>query len=405
MCSSVFNPLLCQVLIGGKMNIVSLADHKSCCCSQPNKAESVVHLPVAPQVVARTRFSPPTPLRSGCLMIPEAMELLDGVMQERGESITMVAIIGPGDPLATPDITLETVRMVRERYPAVKIGLKTLGIGSERLAGDLARAGVNYVEMQVDGIKTDILEKIYAWIRPGLRTLKVGEAVDLLIREQRNGVSALRFHNIEVTILTTLYPGLNIDHVPKISTAMMVLGAGRMALIPYAPKPGAEVDIEIPAPQAVQAITEKARTSLPIVEPLFLDQPGEAAGSVAGLAPPLPRPTGKRPNVAVVSSNGIEIDLHLGQAIKLLIYGPRQDGLACLLETRDAPEPGTAERWGELAAVLHDCFVILAASAGETPRRVLAEAGIKVLITEDNIEGTVDVLYGGGKKGKKRKAQ
>ncbi len=363
-----------------------------------------MYLPVAPQVVARTRFSPPTPLRSGCLMVPEAMELLDGVMQERGKSIAMVAITGPGDPLATPDITLEAVQLVHERYPAVKIGLKTLGLGSEKLAGDLARAGVNYVEMQVDGIKTDILEKIYAWIRPGLKTLKVGEAVDLLIREQRNGVSALRFHNIEVTILTTLYPGLNIDHVPKISAAMMVLGAGGMALMPYAPESGAEVDMESPAPRAVQAITEKARISLPIVEPLLLDQPGEAAGSVTLQAPPLPRPTGTRPNVAVVSSNGIEIDLHLGQAIRLLIYGPRKDGLACLLETRDAPEPGTAERWSELAAVLHDCFVILAASAGDTPRRVLAKAGIKVLITEDNIEGTVDVLYGGGKKGKKGKS-
>ncbi len=230
--------------------------------------------------------------------------MLDGVMLERGESITMVAITGPGDPLASPDITLETVRMVRERYPAVKIGLKTLGLGCDRLAGDLARAGVNYVEMQVDGTKTDILEKIYAWIRPRLRTLKVGEAVDLLIREQRNGVPALRFHNIEVTILTTLYPGLNIDHVPKISAAMMVLGANGMALIPYAPEPGAEVDMESPAPEVVQKISEKVRTVLPIVKPLLLDQPGETAAGTARQVPPLPRPTGKQPNVAVASSNG-----------------------------------------------------------------------------------------------------
>ncbi len=362
-----------------------------------------MHLPVAPQVVARTRFSPPTPVRSQCLLVPEAMDLLDRVMKERGESITMVAITGPGDPLATPDITLETVRMVHDRYPAVQIGLKTLGLGSEKLAGKLARAGVNYVEMQVDGVKTDVLEKIYAWIRPGLKTLKVGEAVDLLIREQRNGVPALKFHNIEVTILTTLYPGLNIDHVPKISAAMMVLGAGGMSLIPYASEPGAEVHLECPEPQAVLAITEKARVSLPVVEPLLLDQPGEAAEQGALPTAPLPRPTGDRPNVAVASSNGIEIDLHLGQAIRLLIYGPRQDGLACLLETRDAPEPGTADRWGELAAVLHDCFAILAASAGETPRRVLAKAGVRVMITEDDIEGTVDVLYGGGKKGKNGK--
>jgi len=335
-------------------------------------------------------------------MVPEAMELLAEMMKEREESATMVAITGPGDPLATPDITLETARTVRERYPAVKIGLKTLGIGSEKLAGDLARAGVNYVEMQVDGIKADVLEKIYAWIRPGAKTLKVGEAVELLIREQRNGVPALRFHNIGVTILTTLYPGLDLDHVAKISAAMMVLGAGSMGLIPYAPQPGAEVDLECPEQMAVQAITEKAGVSLPIVEPRLLDQP---AGAVGRAPLPVPRPTGERPNVAVVSSNGIEIDLHLGQATRLLIYGPRQDGLPCLLETRYAPEPGTTERWAELAAIVNDCFVILTAGAGETPRRALAEAGIKVLITEDNIEGTVDVLYGGGKKGKKGKNQ
>ena len=368
-------------------------------------SQSVLHLPVAAQVVARTRFSPPTPLHSGCLMVPEAMKLLDGIMKEREESVTMVAITGPGDPLATPDITLEVVRTVHERYPAMKIGLKTLGMGSDRLAGDLARAGVNYVEMQVDGIKADVLEKIYAWIRPGAKTLKVGEAVELLIREQRNGVPALRFHNIGVTILTTLYPGLNLDHVPKISAAMMVLGAGAIGLIPYAPEPGAEVNLECPEQIAVQAITEKAGVSLPIVEPLLLNQPGGVADSSPLSTPPLPRPTVKRPNVAVVSSNGIEIDLHLGQAIRLLIYGPRQDGLPCLLETREAPEPGTTERWAELAAILSDCFVILTASAGETPRRTLAAAGIKVLITEDNIEGTVDVLYGGGKKGKKGKKQ
>ncbi len=338
-------------------------------------------------------------------MVPEAMDLLAEMMQEREESTTMVAITGPGDPLATPDITLETARLVRQRYPAVKIGLKTLGIGSDRLAGDLARAGVNYVEMQVDGIKVDVLEKIYAWIRPGAKTLKVGEAVELLIREQRNGVPALRFHNIGVTILTTLYSGLNLDHAPKISAAMMVLGAGGMGLIPYTPKPGAEVDLECPDQLAVQAITEKAGASLPIVEPLLLNQSGGDVDRAPLRTKPLPRPTGERPNVAVVSSNGIEIDLHLGQAIRLLIYGPRQDGLPCLLATREAPVPGSTDRWAELAAILHDCFVILAASAGETPRRTLAAAGIKVLITEDNIEGTVDALYGGGKKGKKGKKQ
>jgi len=326
--------------------------------------------------------------------------LAEAMRKERSGGSTMVAITGPGDPLATPDITLQTIELIRARYPEVKIGLRTLGLGSATLAGRLARAGLNYVEMQVDGTKPAVLEKIYAWIRPGMKTLKTSEAVALLINEQRHGVSALKFHELKVVVTTTVYPELNIDHVAKISAEMMELGADGISLIPYAPEPGAEVSLESPAPAAIAAAAAKAATFLPIVEPLLLAQAGDYGSSATPAKAPLPRPTGERPNVAVVSSNGMAVDLHLGQAIRLLIYGRREDGLACLLDVREAPEPGTPDRWRELAGVLPDCFVILAASAGETPRKALAQAGIKILITEGGINGTVDVLYGGGKKSK-----
>jgi nitrogen fixation protein NifB len=113
----------------------------------------------------------------------------------------------------------------------------------------------------------------------------------------------------------------------------------------------------------------------------------------------LPKPIPVRPNVAVVSSNGMDIDLHLGQAVKVLIYGPREDGLTCLLGTRPAPEPGGGgERWRRLAEVLPDCFALLAASAGANPREILGQNGIPVVACEEEIEGAVDLLYGGGKK-------
>ena len=114
------------------------------------------------------------------------------------------------------------------------------------------------------------------------------------------------------------------------------------------------------------------------------------------------KPTTQRPNVAVLSSNGMDIDLHLGQAIKALIYGPREDGLACLLEARELPEPGGGDsRWLQLSEILKDCFVLLAASAGRKPRDILSRDGLSVLLIEDNVEGTVDALYGGGKKKKR----
>jgi hypothetical protein len=69
----------------------------------------------------------------------------------------------------------------------------------------------------------------------------------------------------------------------------------------------------------------------------------------------------------------MDVDLHLGQAKTFLIYGPREDGLNCLLDTRPAPSAGSGEaRWDQLAETLQDCFALLAASAGQRPRKFLA---------------------------------
>ena len=310
------------------MSVISFAEHTCSCGSQKmNQSETVIHLPLAPQIVARTRFSPPPPARNLSVMLPEAMEYLDQVIKEQGDAISMVAITGPGDPLATPDITINGIQRIRKYYPHLKIGLKTLGIGSDKLAGVLAQAGLDYVEMQVDGVRTEVLEKIYAWIRPGLKTLKISDAVTLLLKEQQNGIPALKFHNINVSILTTLYPGYNIDHVAKIAVEMMELGTDSISLIPYKPEPGVEVDLESPGTELIQESVKKTSKHLPVVEPLLL-QPTQGCGT--GGIPEIPlysQPTKERPNVAVVSSNGIEIDLHLGQAIRFVIYGPRgEDG-------------------------------------------------------------------------------
>lgn len=386
------------------MSVIPLADYKATrSIQQYIKKEQVVHLPIAPQTVARTRFSPLSPERAQCLVLPEALDLLDGIIAEHQEKVGMVAITGPGDPLASPEITIEAIRNIRDRYPKIKIGLKTLGIGSDKLAGEMARAGADYVEMIVNGVRPEILEKLYAWIRPGQKTLKISEAVKFLLKEQKNGVPALKFHNFSVSILTTLYPGYNLDHVSRISADMMELGADGIAVIPYSPEPGSEVNLDSPNCEQTNLAREQAGKYLSIYHPLLVHDADNGQESAIDTTSTLPKPTEDRPRVAVASSNGIEVDLHLGQAIRFLIYGTRDDGLACLLESREAPEPGSGKnRWLELADVLDDCFAILVASAGETPKRVLSQQGIRVIVQEDNIEGMVDVLYGGGKKKKKK---
>jgi len=334
------------------------------------------------------------------MSIADALDHVSTQVRKASSKPVMVAITGPGDPLATPEITFEILTLLKEKFPDVSIGLLTFGIGSGRLAGDLAAAGVGYVEMKVAAVRRDILEKLFAWIRPGQKTVKLADGSALLLKEQRQGVSALTFHNVRVSVLTTLYPGYNIDHVAKISSEMVELGATSMALVPYSQEPGAEVELESPDAATVAAAQARVSTHLPVSPPLLYQQGGSAKGdSVPEKS--LPAPSRKRPNVAVVSSNGMDVDLHLGHAIRFLIYGPRNDGLACLLATRPAPEPGSGtDRWKQVADTLDDCFILLTASAGDCPRTVLAENGLQVFVTEDNIEGMVDALYGGGKKKK-----
>ena len=112
----------------------------------------------------------------------------------------------------------------------------------------------------------------------------------------------------------------------------------------------------------------------------LLGEPMPRAVELALLQPPAvraARPAEDRPCVAVATMEGVLVNQHLGEAYRLAIYGRGQHGFE-LVETRPAPPPGGGrDRWLALAKTLHDCRALLVASAGEAPRSVLAEHGIR----------------------------
>ncbi len=373
-------------------------ENSDCCCKMSIAKRPYVELPAAPRINARLRFSRADQAPAGHLSPSDALATVKE-MVDRGEVLGYIGIAGPGDPLAFIEPTLETLELIRHHFPSAHFFIRTLGIGGEKYADRLSKAGVTHIDLQVNAITEDILEKLYAWIRPGFKTLRLPDSAKILIAEQRKAVRAFKDAGMTVSVITTVYPENNSDHVESIAHQMAELGADDMVLVPYLPEEGAEIKLSVPDRRLMETLGKRASRYIAISEERNLSIPIEGAPSTR---PGLPKPTPQRPNAAVVSSNGMDIDLHLGEATRVLIYGPREDGLACLLCSRPAPEPGGGEtRWQSLAASLPDCFVLLAASAGENPRKILARHGIKVLITEDTIEGTVDVLYGGGKKKKK----
>ncbi|QGY40335.1 radical SAM protein [Pseudodesulfovibrio cashew] len=366
-----------------------------------------LHLPVAPRANAMIRFGNGKAQSEPAMMPEEAVGWMEQTLGE-GVEVGIVGISGPGDPMAVPEPTIRTLRMVRDKHPDISLCLTTIGLGADLYAPELAELGVSHVTLLVDAVTPAVAETLYAWIRPGRKTVPLGDSAKVLVEEQAKAVAAFKQAGITVKINTTVYPGYNADHVEDIASAMAGLGADIMAVVPY--WPGEDED-EFPAKPDMELLAEvrdKAARHISLM-PAW-EECGEGlvgrktpdAKEAATMA--LPKPTKDRPNVAAVSSNGMDVDLHLGHAVKILVYGPREDGLNCLLETREAPEPGSgSSRWETLAELLSDCFVLLTASAGQNPREILSRSGLNVMITDGEISSTVDVLYGGGRKGKKCK--
>ncbi|WP_027723053.1 NifB/NifX family molybdenum-iron cluster-binding protein [Maridesulfovibrio zosterae] len=356
-----------------------------------------VHLPVAPKSYARIRFTPE--IKSPVAMQPEAAVCMLDSLIEEGKKIKVVGITGPGDPLASFNTTSSTLMLVRTKYPAMNLCLTTLGIGGTECVKNLVTLNLSHITVLVDAVDPSVAAKLYAWIRPSTKNVPLPEAAKLLIKEQARSIAAFKKAGLTVKINTTLYPE-NIDHIEDIAKAVKELGADIMSITPFIP--AEDSNFSSVTNEQIEEARKLAGKHIELMAPWV--KCGAEIDVEAPCECTMPKPTKSRPNVAVVSSSGMDVDLHLGHTRQVIIYGPRQDGLACLLETRPTPEPGGGSaRWEKLAETLNDCFALICAGAGDNPKQILGSKGINVIVSEDNVEGLVDVLYGGGKKGKKCK--
>lgn len=359
------------------------------------RPELLFQLSVAPKVNARVRFLPLTFPKEKHLLPVDAKALFKN-WQEQGGTADGVILYGPGDPLASIEETLETARLVKQIDPDISIAIRTLGINGEKYADKLMKAGVSKVEIIVDGVNPGTLEKIYAWIRPAFKTLKLEEGVEILLQEQKKAIPAFKDAGMRVQVVTTCYPDNNSENMAIISKTVAQLGADSMAVVPHTVYEDADIQIAEPDAAMMERVEKQISENIPLCKPTPICNPfNSQEKSLSNQV----KPSKERPNVAVASSNGMDIDMHLGHASKILVYGPREDGLNSLLETRIAPPKGGGKkRWQELASMLNDCFVFLAASAGESPQKTLSEIGLPVQICEGQITGFVDSFYSPPKK-------
>ncbi|MFZ5587121.1 MAG: radical SAM protein [Thermodesulfobacteriota bacterium] len=376
-----------------------------------------VHLPVAPKCNLGCNYcnrkydcvNESRPGVTSALLAPhQALAYLERVAATEPR-ISVAGVAGPGDPMANPEATLTTLRLIRAHFPRMLVCLSTNGLAMPAHLDEVAELAT-HVTITINAVDPAIGQKIYAWARDGKVIQRGRAAAELLWERQRESLIGLKRHGVTVKVNTIVIPGLNQEHVGEVARVAAGLGADLHNLMPIRrvagtplgegpePAPALMARLRGLAGEHLPQMTHCTRCRADAVGLLGADRSGEMAGCLAACAA-LPAPvadSARRPHVAVATREGLLVNLHLGQAPGLQIWTARGDGFA-LVEERPAPEPGCGpERWRKLAEALGDCRAVLASAMGEAPRQALAAAGIQAVEMEGFIEPGLRAVYGGG---------
>lgn len=364
------------------------------------KTAARIHLPVAPRCNVQCNFcdrrfdciNESRPGVTSAVLTPrQALHYLGGAL-ERVPAIKVVGIAGPGDPFASPEETLETLRLVRQEYPEMLLCVASNGLDVAAHAAELARLQVSHVTLTINAVDPEIGAKIYAWVRAGHRVLRGVDAATTLLERQIAAIVELKRHGVTVKVNTILMPGVNDEHAPMVARDVAALGANIMNAIPMYPVAGTPFE-SLGALDAGKLKEVRRATGEHLPQMLHCTRCRADAVGLLGDAHPAEliellqttaagpaNPYERRPYVALASHEGLLINQHLGEATEFWIFEPQKDGPPSLVETRPAPEPGAgATRWYEMAELLHDCKAIFASAAGQSPRRILEHHGLRVI--------------------------
>jgi nitrogen fixation protein NifB len=423
-------------------NSVKLAMHP-CFNAGSRHKYARIHLPVAPSCNVQCKFcdrkfscvNESRPGVTASLQSPsQAIDYLDMKMATI-PSIRVVGIAGPGDPFSEPELTLETLRLVRAHHREIMLCTSSNGLDIVPYIGELAKLHVSHVTITVNAVDPCIGAEIYEWVKGPKGILKGRSGASLLWERQSSAIKMLHRAGILIKINTVCIPGINSFHAETIAKTVASLGASLHNIIPMIPVSGtAFATISEPSPEKINAIRLRTGRFLPqmkhcsrcradavglLGDDYFSHNNNHVNGTVTGLADnkqvydsrnkkndnndgeelqftvnqdvsiEIIRNKIKkgRPLIAVSGSECLSMNSNLGKSDHLKIYSILENK-PFLMDTRVLPQRrGTCghDYWNVVAEIIKDCSVLLTKGIAPFPRTFFAEKGIDVIITETDI--------------------
>ncbi|HYH03148.1 MAG TPA: radical SAM protein, partial [Bacillota bacterium] len=365
-----------------------------------------IHLPVAPKCNIQCNYcnrkydcvneSRPG-VTSKVLSPGQAFAYLEKFLKINS-NISTVGIAGPGDPMANPDETLETIGLIHEAHPELIFCLSTNGLKLSPYIGELNKLGVTHVTVTLNAIDPAIGARIYAWVRDGKVVYRGYDGAALLLERQLLAIAELKQWGFVVKVNTIIIPGVNDHHLTAVAQKVAELGADVMNCMALFPAPNSNfAELKAPSHQVVEQVRQQGERYLPQMKHcarcradaagLIGETMNPAAFKLLEEAAQLPlHPEEERPYIAVTTLEGILINQHLGEADQIYIFKVNS-GTVELVEIRPTPPPGGGEeRWKNVSKILGDCHTLLVNGIGKTPTGILKESGINIYETEGIID-------------------
>jgi nitrogen fixation protein NifB len=139
--------------------------------------------------------------------------------------MSVLGIAGPGDPLANPERTFATFRMLSEQAPDIKLCVSTNGLALPDCADEMAKYNIDHVTITINCIDPEIGAQIYPWIFWKNRRVRGIEGARILIEQQQKGLEMLTARGILVKVNSVMIPGVNDEHLKEVSKVVKAKGA------------------------------------------------------------------------------------------------------------------------------------------------------------------------------------
>ena len=395
----------------------ALSEHP-CFCEDAHHTFARMHLPVAPRCniqcnYCNRKFDCCNESRPGVtseVLDPKQALAKVRAVKDAIPQLSVIGIAGPGDPLANEN-TFESLELIGREMPGLTLCVSTNGLVLPDCAQRLYDLNVRFVTVTMNCIDPEIGAKIYdAVIFEGKKYSGV-EGATILRDRQLDGIRKCVDLGMLVKINIVMVPGINDSHIPELVKHVNGMGIYMVNILPLIPVEGTKfADLRAPTPLERRDMMDRCGLDGRIMRHcrqcradaiglLGQDRSAEFTNiKGCGLKDCGINVTFETEHdeskVAVATSDGKNVNCGFGNASEFRIYATDGNTIRFLKTVaidRSGPVAGKdhREHIESIIRQLEDCGTVIAEEIGPMPSKILSDLGVRVVITQGDVNEAV----------------